>query len=468
MRVMRFLSFGLVLAFFGVAGPAVQAAPALVLTRAHHPGPDKRATIARGLPGLTPYQARVMIGQVPLDRARARLEAAAVALPRSAADGLGGTWVSGATHVLTVYWKGALPGSVRQLLAGLSSPLVRVRVAPARYTFAYLDARAAELVKIKGVLAAGIRPDGGGLIGWLSPSAHAALTRMTSELHGVPLVTHYGRPNSPAVHTQRAAVKTLSLPTSGRLADFAPHWAGARIEGCQQSGITESCDDCTSGFPMKRNSDGRTFIPTAAHCFGWLLRINGSTVESWWAPGYGSSTDPNANPTYKFGDTWYNYGSLDTKIIRSTSVQGETYDHGVREGTETWKPVVGTQGNGGGDSVCESGAGGGVFCGITVNYPATFPGTNIHGWEATGSARVTDTNGVSHNMAGCDGDSGGPVFSLNTNPGQVLAKGLIKGSLTASFNWTNNNNETRSCAGDLFYIDIQNILDQLGASIVTG
>src|SRR5258708_16789533 len=252
MRLMRWLPVGLALAFFGVGVPAGQAAPASVLNRALHAGGRQHLTTARGVPGLTPHAIKAMIGQVPLDRARAQLEAAAMALPQSAADGLSGTWVSGATHVLTVYWKGAVQRSVRQLLARLSSPIVRVKVTSARYTLAYLNARVAKLIKIAGVQAIGIRPDGSGLIVWLDPAARAGFLLATSALHGVPLQVRYGRFE---IHAQHAVAIPSALPTSGRLADHAPHWAGARVEGCQPFGVSTECSDCTSGFPLRRNSD---------------------------------------------------------------------------------------------------------------------------------------------------------------------------------------------------------------------
>lgn len=238
-----------------------------------------------GIPRVSPHDMEIMRAQIPLDRAAAQILAAAGALPRSRSDGLAGTWVSGADRTLTVYWKGSVPGAIRIVLARLNSPAVRVRLEPARYTQAELGERATSVSRVPGVWAATIRPDAGGLIVWPDPGANITSGALHAAADNVPLqVVHAATPAPARLHGERAM---LSLPTSGRLADFSPHWAGARVEGQQQSGVSTITSECTSGFPMARDSDGRTFITTANHCFGWLLNISGRTVESWWAPGYG-------------------------------------------------------------------------------------------------------------------------------------------------------------------------------------
>ena len=419
-----------------------------------------------GMPGVSAHDLAIMRAQIPLDRAAEQVLAAASSLPPSHADGLGGTWVSGAARTLTVYWKGPVPRAISILLARLSSATVRVKVEPARYTRAELDERAARVSHVPGVWAAATRPDAGGLIVWPDRGANITSGALYAAADNIPLqVVRAAKPAPAQVGGERAM---LSLPTSGRLADSSPHWAGARVEGQQQSGVSTIISECTSGFPMARDSDGRTFITTANHCFGWLLNISGRTVESWWSPGYGSSTDPNANNTYKFGDTWYSYPDLDTKIIRST-VQGDTYDHGVRPGTETHKPVVSASSNAGGDSVCESGAGAGIICGVTI-VPATrtVNGVTVHGWLGTSSLQVKDINGNLQDMGGCDGDSGGPVFTLDADPSRVSARGLVSQGGGTQYDWVNNNNETLSCGSQVFYVDIQEVLNRLGAHIVTG
>lgn len=424
--------------------------------------------MSQGIPGVSPHDMAIMRAQVPLDQAAVQVSALARSLPPRPASGLAGTWVSGATRTLTIYWKGPVPGRIRLLIARLVSPAVRIRLVSARYTQTELENSAAAVSRAGGVWAVSIRPGADGLVAWLKPGAQVTLGALRVPAAGIPVtISRFASPHRAALNGGRARA---ALPTSGRLADPAPHWAGARMEGQQQAGVSTDFSECTSGFPMARNSDGRTFITTANHCFGWILNISGRNVESWWSPGYGSSTDPNVNQGFKFGDTWYSYPDLDTKIIRSTSVQGMTYDGGVRPGTEFHKPVVGTASNGGGDSVCESGAASGAFCGITI-VPATSTvnGVTVHGWLGTGSATVTDVNGQRQTMAGCGGDSGGPIFSLNwPNSGQVRARGLVSQGNGNQFDWINNNNEEYTdCQPQVFYVDIQDVLNRLGAHIIT-
>jgi hypothetical protein len=172
---------------------------------------------------------------------------------------------------------------------------------------------------------------------------------------------------------------------------------------------------------------------------------------------------PDSTHDYKFGDTWTVTKGLDIQYIRSF-VQGRTYDGGVKPGTEFSKPVVGTSGNQPGDSVCQSGSWTGIHCGMTIVQHGY---EDINGSFVPGWAACQESGLLCSGTDGGAGDSGAPVFSLAANPGQVLARGSISAGLGATFSCSNNNGEKTICAHEEFFVDIQDILNNYGASILT-
>jgi hypothetical protein len=238
----------------------------------------------------------------------------------------------------------------------------------------------------------------------------------------------------------------VSAPTTptDRFNDYSPHWAGARmIRG-------DGASLCTSGWPVRRNSDGRTFILTANHCAG----------STWWAANH--LNDSYNNYTYKFGDVWDHYTNGDAETIRSV-VGGDTYDGGVAIGTEFNKPISGSAlGHVNGLGVCQSGSYSGVRCGLTVN------GWGLD-WNSAGywDEEVWFTAG--NGEAAARGDSGGPVFTLDpNNSSRVIARGLQSVGTGNSYTAWNNNREALTAFHGGGYTDIQAILSNFGDSIVTG
>ncbi|HUZ35434.1 MAG TPA: hypothetical protein VMV17_03820, partial [Streptosporangiaceae bacterium] len=128
-----------------------------------------------------------------------------------------------------------------------------------------------------------------------------------------------------------------------RLEDLPDHWAGARI--IEVNGPVT----CTTGFPMKRTSDGRTFITTADHCDDNVgHRLN----EQWW------DVIGTHDINHRMGEAWYHHGSLDAAYIRPPNgwVAGWTYTGGVAESHDSDKLVSGVQGNYVGAVACTSGS----------------------------------------------------------------------------------------------------------------
>jgi hypothetical protein len=226
----------------------------------------------------------------------------------------------------------------------------------------------------------------------------------------------------------------------GRRSDTKPYRAGARIQSREGW--------CTSGFPIRRKSDGRTFILTAGHCPG----------DTWWTEG------EVGNSNLKVGDTWERNDLLDVQYIRAVDVEGRVYDGGVAPGGQPSKPVAGRNLTRLGDSICVSGASSGVHCGLTVvGHPSP-------GGRPLGNYWMAYSDGV----AVCFGDSGGPVFSRASDPDKVIARGVISrlswalGYYEDLFDWTNDAGEKLRCGHWVTFADINVALDDFGAEIVTG
>ena len=410
---------------------AATVASVVALTIPGSPAVASGSSSAAGSAGVA--LARAAVDQLQVDNAAERIQA----LSRSPMGaGFAGVVVSGQQHAVTLYWHGVAPPAVSALIARLRADGLTVNVRQAPYTEAQLNARVHDVIARRGdYQRAGIvvngafeLADGTGVVVNVSTTAPAT-ARALPMVAGDPL-------NGVAT---RLVAQPPATPLN-RLSDYVPHWAGARIQSSSSS--------CTSGFPIVRDSDGRTFILTAGHCTG----------TPWYAP-----VIPDSTHDYKFGDTWTVTPGLDIQYIRSF-VQGQTYDGGVKPGTEISKPVVGTSGNQAGDSVCQSGSWTGIHCGLTIVQHGyiNINGSFVPGWTACQQSGLLCTG-----TAGGEGDSGAPVFSLAANPNQVMARGSLSGGLGGTFNCSNNNGETTVCAHEIFFVDIQDILNNYGAHILT-
>jgi hypothetical protein len=392
---------------------------------------------------------QMMLAQVPLDQAADRIRA----ISSGPTSGFAGTIVSGSKRTLTLYWNGAVPAAVATLLGELHHAGTNVVVRSAPYSQSQIEARAQQILADResyrqhGITIDGVRlrPDATGVdVGAdVSTPAAAGLSAgaagsMLPSISAADVTAAVPAHIRPAFHSQ----------PFDRLNDVKPHWAGARIVSTQNPR-----ESCTSGFPIVRDSDGRTFITTANHCPG----------TNWWAANHWNS-NPTADNAWKFGDTWARMPGLDVQYIRSV-VGGFTYDHGVRPGTETAKPVAGASGNHVGDSVCESGSWTGIQCGLDIVNAILVPTPAgvVSEWEAV----ATSPNGV----AGGRGDSGGPLFSLASNPAQVMARGSLVQGFPPFFTCPDNGNPgdfPNTCSSDIGFADENRILSNFGAHVLTG
>ena len=122
-------------------------------------------------------------------------------------------------------------------------------------------------------------------------------------------------------------------------------------------------------------------------------------------------------------------GSHDAAVI-PTGTGAQYYDGpGIYNGDTTHtKFVAGQQATSVGDSLCESGAFGGVICGFRVSQlNVTLPDPDYPSQTWTALALATQSSG---NFP-IPGDSGGPWFSLDGCCTHVWAKGTRRAAVTA-------------------------------------
>ena len=385
----------------GQTHPAVGAAGQARSARAFVP-PD----------GMSMQTYRLMMAQMPLDAAATRIQALA-ARPGPAHRGFFVTKVDASRHILTVYWHGRVPANVRRVISELRAT-VNVRVAQTRYSLAALNRDVLAAVHSgHGVLGGWPLTDGNGInLSVRTTNAGSAAAAMRARF-GVPaVITRVTKPGGVnrllycAVQNSNA-----NLGPGSRCNDWENFWGGDVIQ--QQAYPGGSF--CSGGFGV-HNSGGGEYLLTAAHCAdngsGYVNGVafhNGQDSRNW--KFVGNITDVP--------------GPHDAAVI-PTGTGAQYYDGpGIYNGDTTHtKFVAGQQATSVGDSLCESGAFGGVICGFRVSQlNVTLPDPDYPSQTWTALALATQSSG---NFP-IPGDSGGPWFSLDGCCTHVWAKGITHG-----------------------------------------
>ncbi|MFG1883276.1 hypothetical protein [Micromonospora sp. NPDC049102] len=228
---------------------------------------------------------------------------------------------------------------------------------------------------------------------------------------------------TPSAVARRTIADLVGVPTviepapvmfdASRLRD-TPQWiSGEAISaaGTKQGDVY----DCSSGLPARRNSDGRSFLITAAHCFA-----NGVTIYTGWQNGGRS----------KIGVTtirsdYYDAVAIDTSSTGTTA--SRTWDG--KSGNYTVNDVTSSALSYAGDWVCQTGYASGVVCGIQVTKSwLTWVGSNgvthggVEGQQRDGLTAIRP------------GDSGGLVFNVSANVRQ--ARGIMSYGGGTMARWT--------------------------------
>lgn len=203
----------------------------------------------------------------------------------------------------------------------------------------------------------------------------------------------------------RVVVELGSVSRMGRLNDGEPHYGGSGIRKGFSTSLTSNT--CTSGFVVRRKSDGRRGVTTANHCFS-----NGDSIYS--------STE--------FAGVLWGEGTVDNPYplydVAGVMSSGETYANIIH--VEPCSPCIRTvtakSTIGGGSAMCLSGMVTTAICSVIV----------------TGTGALCDNAGCTlsliEGMRNGDtvvrgGDSGGPAY-IRTGTASATAIGTIVGGAT--------------------------------------
>ena len=388
--------------------------------------------------GFTSWAA-LMAAQAPLEEAAQELSTFIEEI--GAYDGYADIEIEVSTGTVILWWKLGVdvPAELLSLIEQIEAqPNVSVNVSDARYSRVEIENEAMRLMDLASerpalrIVSAQPLPGFAGLL--------VTVDGDTEEVSGDPVVDADG-----------AVIKTI-VSGSGpmyfsRTNDSPPWWGGARVKIGNAFG-------CSTGFSVKKQFlwSVKRYMLTAGHC---ALHQNGNPFTDGGNDFMGLSTGASTSNKTR-----------DTILVEVTSNAGRMYDGGVGSG-EFSKPVKGASGSFTGLWLCTSGAFSGARCSIVVKNTAlfwySFPTGYKHG------PHVLAEHTGQKNAAG-EGDSGGPVFSLDANS-NVIAKGTISaGTPTKAAQCTgviNTNGQNRICSYDVIYPDISATLKYHDVSIVT-
>jgi hypothetical protein len=356
---------------------------------------------AAPIAGMTSSMLTRMMAQIPLDKVATQIQQAAAA-PGVGHDGFFETAVDADRHSLTVYWRGTVPADIDHLIRALASPQVHIAVVSATYGLVQLSDALRKASHIPGFVSGAPLHDGSGISVTLAAGAPAAaLPQVGVPLH-VATTRQRGRftftcaPGFPGV-TEPA----LSAPS--RCDDRSPGFWGGDVIINNTAGAA-----CSTAFGA-HDSSGNGYMVTAAHC--------SVTAED--TPPVDGITFTNGDGTQLMGKSIDAPGPHDAALI-PTSAGNRYYDGpGITNGdTHNTKLVIGQGGTSRGDWLCESGAFGGVQCGLHV--------TDVNAMESDGFLTFSGVAYASGPLV-IPGDSGGPWFALASQPGTVSARGITSG-----------------------------------------
>jgi hypothetical protein len=357
----------------------------------------------------------VMDRQARIDPAAQLINAEAM---RESNSGFAGLAFEGSG--LTLYWKGALSEGLAAAVtqARRTAP---VHVTAAKYSAAELQAAGARIhqaVKAKGsstIESIAYRPDGSGLDVAEMPASEVAAFARVKGHRPVASATQVLADAHPAVSVHMVAgTGGLRLAAATRTADSAP-WNGGDAWAAIRNGVARS--QCTTGFGV-HNSGGSSWMLTAAHC---------ATAPDVAYQG----VVPSVSLQY-MGPVQNEVYNRDLIIINTSSW------HWIFDGppnTTTTKNVTGWAYWSSGQLVCQSGYVSGTVCGISQDYSqditvscSTPDSDNDCGYTIYGLIRCHQVNGTT---AARPGDSGGPVFTVNSTG--VTAKGITSAGSGSEF-----------------------------------
>jgi len=331
-----------------------------------------------------------------------------------------------------LYWKGAMPAPVQDLLAELRAS-VPVSVLSAPYSAQELQDEAQRIIEQPAgqgarVTAVAPKPDAGGLRVSVDSSADAGRQLPAVRDAAVPVDVEPGM---------------VPRATSGRFDDTPPYWGGAVWKS--------SIEACSTGFAVR--VAGAPKMLTAGHCApngddAWVGGINGIT---------------------HMGIVEHKISTADVELI-DTSSSGSMYNGGINgvpgAGPEYVSKVAPNfTGSYKGQYVWTSGAYSGQRGNIKIaNTNETIdigtPGSPVWVYGTVRAEQQAKANAVG------DGDSGGPVWEPSSTPGFVTAKGTMSAGSSDLYPAKCTGITTgRTCSWKMFYEPLTLSLYKLNATL---
>lgn len=375
--------------------------------------PSARATpAAAGTQSPARFSAAdIAIRQLPLLQVANKIIQLTGQGDRPGYSGYGDVTISIPGRLVTVYWHGPVPPTMRLSLARLRA-IAPIQVRAARYGWQQLETQTHQIAARESTL----RADGYTLSS-IGPDASATgLDAGVDYARSRALATsHTGTASTPAAEaaSAQAAIRRLvpgpapvtvtSAPLSYatyRNSDSSPWWGGSRI-------VRAGDVVCSTGFAVYRGSTHGML--TAGHCGG---------VHTSWQTGdyYGSGR--------VMGTETARQPCCDTAVIQVGATEGYIYDRAWNSNVgeiveaDPWAAVVGT-------SVCSEGATSGVRCNIRITATGQVVNFGSGGSIVTSENETAGTEQSSGQEAAAAGDSGGPMIINSSSPGTVYATGTI-------------------------------------------
>jgi hypothetical protein len=268
---------------------------------------------------------------------------------------------------VALYWKGAVPEAMTQVIAD-ASRIAPIHVRPAAHSLVELRAAAAKLRATRSSIdSIKLKSDGSGLVVGVRSTTTA---RQLQSVTDVPVTV----------------VREVPLRPVSRDDDWAPWKGGATFVNATRSTA------CTTGFGVYQN--GAPYLLTAAHCGQTGDRIQDARGEF-------------------IGTVGQRHQDHDIALIPTGSVEGYVY-----VGTPTDSLAASVEGWGWtfiGELLCQSG----VSSSRELGRPVCNLKVLFYYADREDLVEAEQTDGQT---AARPGDSGGPIYSVSSS-GKLIAKG---------------------------------------------
>lgn len=305
----------------------------------------------------------------------------------------------------------------------------------------------------------------GHLIVGVSSNLAAAQSALTSAVDGL-AATQFNMPATAGSSILQLVQEASEIQTSYRYDDSVKWNAGDFIYWHVSGTAPESC---SSGINVKAPS-GNTYMLSSAHCFAVGNAVHNGYVEDDEKTVYGNG-DPIGTVSRIDRSTDYNNPATDSVLVPAST--GSDVFKSAWNSTQ-YSSITGETDNEDGQHVCASGAFDGEACFLEIytlnqELEACDPdGTNCSWVYPLGIAYNPNNSQL---VATGQGDSGGPVYYVDSATGDYTARGMIEsGAAGAQVPCTSTppNTSGRLCFHELAFVQMGGIDTAFGVSPIDG